>query len=196
MRAEKCFPVERLSPSTAVMAEPTACAIHGMDVLDARPGWTFSCSAPGRLALSSRSCSCTVGLPEDRRGADRIQTFPGPRLRGRQDGAHRPGAPGRLIGTLRDNAPDGYDVVVEATGAVTVGEMCLPLVRDGGTISILRGHGRRGRGTSLHPYEVFRRRADRQGVFRSDPLLRPRLGRAPLGSCAHRGNRHQRVPPR
>ena len=38
VRAEKCFPADDLSPTIAVMTEPTACAIHGMDVLDLRTG--------------------------------------------------------------------------------------------------------------------------------------------------------------
>ena len=33
------------------------------------------------------------------------------------------GDPGASLPTLRDNAPDGYDVVVEATGAIAVGEV-------------------------------------------------------------------------
>ena len=38
VRAEKCFPADDLGLGAAVMTEPTACAIHGMDVLNLRPG--------------------------------------------------------------------------------------------------------------------------------------------------------------
>ena len=35
---DKVFPIEKLSFEQASLTEPTACAIHGMDVIDVQPG--------------------------------------------------------------------------------------------------------------------------------------------------------------
>ena len=51
---------------------------------------------------------------------------------------------------------DGYDVVVEATGSTTVGEMCVPLTRNGGTVMIY-GVTRGDETMRFHPFDVFRR---------------------------------------
>jgi threonine dehydrogenase-like Zn-dependent dehydrogenase len=37
IRADRLYIINRLSPREAVMVEPTACAVHGMEVLDAKP---------------------------------------------------------------------------------------------------------------------------------------------------------------
>lgn len=38
IRADRLYVINRLSPREAVMVEPTACAVHGIEVLDAKPG--------------------------------------------------------------------------------------------------------------------------------------------------------------
>src|SRR5205823_2274020 len=38
IKADRIFPVRNLSPREAVMVEPTACAVHGMEVLAMKPG--------------------------------------------------------------------------------------------------------------------------------------------------------------
>jgi D-arabinitol dehydrogenase (NADP+) len=72
--------------------------------------------------------------------------------------------PGASLGALRDGAPDGYDVIVEATGSLAVGGMCVPLVRDGGTI-LIYGMADEGAVLSIHPYEIFRRELTVKGSF-------------------------------
>jgi D-arabinitol dehydrogenase (NADP+) len=72
--------------------------------------------------------------------------------------------PGSSLATLRANAPEGYDVVVEATGAVAVGEMCLPLTRDGGTV-LIYGMAEERAILPMRPYEVFRRELTVKGSF-------------------------------
>ena len=122
VRAEKCFPADDLSPTTAVMTEPTACAIHGMDVLGARPGsdvLVFGAGPTGlvlaQLLVHGGAARVTVAAPTEFKlalartyGADTTFKIE------RSD-------PAGALQALRDNAPDGYDIVVEATGAVAVG---------------------------------------------------------------------------
>src|SRR6516165_8012860 len=38
LRADLVFPIEKLSTRESVMVEPTACAVHGMETLDIKPG--------------------------------------------------------------------------------------------------------------------------------------------------------------
>jgi len=165
VRAEKCFPVDDLSPSTAVMTEPTACAVHGMDVLDARPGsdvLLFGAGPTGlvlaQLLVHGGAARVTVAAPTEFKLA--LARDYGVDKTVRIDRAD----PAASLGTLRDNAPDGYDVVVEATGAAAVGEMCLPLTRDGGTV-LVYGMADEGAILPVHPYEVFRRELTVKGSF-------------------------------
>jgi len=165
VRAEKCFPVDDLSPSTAVMTEPTACAIHGMDVLDLRPGsdvLLFGAGPTGlvlaQLLMHGGAARVTVAAPTAYKlalareyGVDKTLQID------RAD-------PGASLGALRDGAPDGYDVIVEATGSLAVGGMCVPLVRDGGTI-LIYGMADEGAVLSIHPYEIFRRELTVKGSF-------------------------------
>jgi len=165
VRAEKCFPAEDLSPVAAVMTEPTACAIHGMDVLDARPGsdvLLFGAGPTGlvlaQLLVHGGAARVTVAAPTEFKlalarsyGVDKTVRID------RVD-------PGASLATLRDIAPEGYDIVVEATGAVAVGELCLPLIRHGGTV-LIYGMAEEKAVLPFHPYDVFRRELTVKGSF-------------------------------
>ncbi|MGO9581251.1 MAG: zinc-dependent alcohol dehydrogenase family protein [Acidimicrobiales bacterium] len=165
VRAEKCFPADDLSPATAVMTEPTACAIHGMDVLGLRPGsdvLLFGAGPTGlvlaQLLVHGGAAQVTVAAPTEFKlalargyGIDTTVQID------RED-------PGASLATLRADAPEGYDVVVEATGAVAVGEICLPLTRDGGTV-LIYGMAEERAILPIRPYEVFRRELTVKGSF-------------------------------
>lgn len=71
-RAEKCFPVDDLSPSQAVMVEPLACAVHGLDVLSLRPGsdvLVFGAGPTGlllaQLLIHGGAARVTVAAPTE-----------------------------------------------------------------------------------------------------------------------------------
>lgn len=59
---------------------------------------------------------------------------------------------------------DGYGVVVEATGRTTVGDTCVPLTRNGGTV-LIYGVSRPTERLSLSPYEIFRREITIKGTY-------------------------------
>jgi D-arabinitol dehydrogenase (NADP+) len=165
VRAEKCFPADDLSPATAVMTEPTACAIHGMDVLGLRPGsdvLLFGAGPTGlvlaQLLVHGGAARVTVAAPTEFKLA--LARGYGVDTTVRIDRAD----PGASLATLRANAPEGYDVVVEATGAVAVGEMCVPLTRDGGTV-LIYGMAEERVILPMRPYEVFRRELTVKGSF-------------------------------
>lgn len=165
VRAEKCFPADDLSLNTAVMTEPTACAIHGMDVLDLNPGsdvLLFGAGPTGlmlaQLLVHGGAARVTVAAPTEFKLA--LAREYGVDQTVRVDRAD----PAASLGRLRDNAPDGYDVVVEATGSVAVGEMCPSLARDGGTV-LIYGMADKTAVLPFHPYEIFSRELTIKGSF-------------------------------
>jgi len=194
--AGKCYPVDDLDLDTAVLAEPVACAMHGLDVLALRPGsdvLVFGSGPSGliltQLLRSGGAARLTVAAPTPAKlelarslGADEAVRF------GRSD-------PEAGMAALRDLAPHGFDVVIDATGVVGVLEHGLQLLRDGGTLFVYGMAGEDAR-LAVSPYDVFRReltikgsfaqsfsferavRALRTGRVRSDGLVTHRFGLA------------------
>jgi len=161
------FSVEGLPRDTAVFTEPAACAMHGLETLQLRPGVSvlvFGAGPTGlllaQLIASGGACSVTVAdlrqfKLDTATGLGIDQTV---RI-DRDD-------PDRTMETLRRMSPegDGYDVVVEATGTVAVGEMCVPLTRNGGTV-LVYGVTRADDVLRFHPYDMFRREITIKGSF-------------------------------
>ena len=74
--------------------------------------------------------------------------------------------PAENIDLLKKASPsgDGYDVVVEATGVTAVGNICLPLTRNGGTV-LVYGVTRPVERLSVSPFEIFRREITIKGSY-------------------------------
>jgi D-arabinitol dehydrogenase (NADP+) len=164
-RAEKCFPIEGLDPSVAVMTEPLACAMHGADTLALPPGsdvLVFGAGPTGlllsQLLVHGNAARLTVAAPSPAKlelaralGADHTV------LVDRTD-------PGAATAELLDQAPLGYDAVVEATGSPAVLAGCVPLTRTGGTV-LVYGVGAESDRVEISPYEVFARELTIKGSF-------------------------------
>lgn len=164
MPAGQIFVVDDLDPETAVFAEPLACVVHGLDVLDAKPGsdvLVFGAGPTGLLLtqlLGRAAGRITIAAPSQfkldlavRHGADHAV------LMDRSD-------PTASNAALRDLAPDGFDVVVDATGAVGVLEQAPTLTRSAGTIFVY-GMAPADARWPVSPYEVFRRELTIKGSF-------------------------------
>lgn len=163
--AGQCLPVDDLEPDVAVMVEPTACAVHGLDVLGLRPGsdvLLFGAGPTGlmlsQLLMHSGAARVTVAAPTafklDLAKAYGVDETVELDRRNQQVGAAR----------LRELAPDGYDAVVDATGAVAVSERCVALAKDGGTV-MFYGVTRPADQIAISPYEVYRRELTIKGSF-------------------------------
>jgi D-arabinitol dehydrogenase (NADP+) len=160
------FSVEGLPLDTAVFTEPAACAMHGLETLNIRPGSSalvFGAGPTGlllaQLIASGGASSVTVAAPTqfklDRAAAlGASQTV----LLQRDD------AQGNLAKVLDASGGDGYDVVVEATGATEIGDICVPLTRNGGTV-LVYGVTRGDEVVTFHPFDVFRREITIKGSF-------------------------------
>jgi D-arabinitol dehydrogenase (NADP+) len=161
------FSVDGLSRDTAVFTEPAACAMHGLETLDLRPGASalvFGAGPTGlllaQLIASGGASSVTVAAPTQFKldtaaalGLDRTVRIT------RDD-------PEGNLARLREASPegDGYDVVVEATGATSVAALCVPLTRNGGTVMVY-GVTRADEVVQFHPFDVFRREITIKGSF-------------------------------
>jgi D-arabinitol dehydrogenase (NADP+) len=165
VRAEKCFPADDLPSQIAVMTEPTACAMHGMDVLDLRPGSDVLLLGAGptglvlaQLVMHGGASRVTVAAPTAFKlelarsyGVDETVQIQRDNL-------------GGALTRLRELAPLGFDVVIDATGAPAIIEPCISLTKDGGTV-LVYGMADGADRVSWSPYEIFRRELTIKGSF-------------------------------
>jgi len=162
---ERCFEVDDLPVETAVFAEPTACVVHGLDVLGLRPVarvLLFGAGPTGLLLtqLLARSGAGSLTVAElvqakldlaAARGADHAILVD-------------PSDPGVARSRLREIAPDGFDVVIDATGTLGVLEGAIALTRTGGTV-FAYGMTPEAARWQVPSYEVFRREITIKGSF-------------------------------
>ena len=163
--AAKVFDAGDLEPEVSVLAEPLACAIHGMDVLALRPGADVLMIGSGttglllaQLVLHGGASRLTIAAPTAFKldlarsyGVDRVVQV------SRRD-------PEGTARQLRNLAPSGFDVVIDATGAVGVVQHLPQLVREGGTILVYGMCGEDER-VAWSPYDIFRRELTIRGSF-------------------------------
>jgi D-arabinitol dehydrogenase (NADP+) len=165
VRASKLYPIGDLDPDVAVFTEPTACAVHGVDVLDLAPASDVLIFGAGPTGLILSQLLKTAG-------AARV-TVAAP-TRSKLDVAEALGAdhtvqisrdnPEGAIGQLREIAPNGFDAVIEATGSTAVLEMAISLTRTGGTV-LVYGLAAEDATASVKPYEIFSRELTIRGSF-------------------------------
>lgn len=166
LRADRCFVVNDLEPEVAVLAEPTACVMRGLDVLGAAPGsrvLVFGAGPTGLLLsqLLKKNAGVeqlVIAAPSQAKldlalaqGADQAV---------RIDRDDPSAAQQRLV----ELADGGFDVVVDVTGAVSVLQQTTDLVRTGGTI-LVYGMADEAATWPISPYEVFRRELTIKGSF-------------------------------
>jgi D-arabinitol dehydrogenase (NADP+) len=160
------FSVAGLAIDTAVFTEPAACAMHGLETLAVRPGSSalvFGAGPTGlllaQLIASGGASSVTVAGPTQFK-LDRAAAL----------GASetvlitRNGAEANVKKVLDASGGAGYDIVVEATGSTEIGDLCVPLTRNGGTV-LIYGVTRGDEVVKFHPFDVFRREITIKGSF-------------------------------
>lgn len=163
--ADRCFLVDDLDPEVAVLTEPVACVVHGLDVLQLRPGADVLLFGAGPTGLILSSLLARSGAGRLTVAAPTAAKLDLARVRGadltvrldRRD-------PASAKARLRALAPDGFDVVIEATGAPSVLASTLELVRSGGTVFV---YGVTPESTQwpVAPYDIFRRELTVKGSF-------------------------------
>jgi len=161
------FSVEGLDPDVAVFSEPAACAMHGLERLEIRPGSSALVIGAGptglllaQLIASGGATSVTVAAPRQfKLDTARELGVDGVVLVDRAD-------PEANVEALRAASPagDGYDIVVEASGSPDVGSTCVALARNGGTV-LIYGVTKGEDVVRFHPFDVFRREITIKGSF-------------------------------
>lgn len=161
------FSVEGLDKDTAVFTEPAACAMHGVETLKMRPGGAvlvFGAGPTGlllaQLLAHSGASSVTVAAPTQFKldnaitlGVDNTALI---------DRSDPPGSVPSLLAA--SPAGNGYEIVVEATGSTAIGNICVPLTRNGGTV-LVYGVTRADEAIAFHPFDMFRREITIKGSF-------------------------------
>jgi D-arabinitol dehydrogenase (NADP+) len=161
--AGKCHPAGDLDPEVAVFAEPVACVVHGLDVLAMRPGSDVLVAGTGptglilaQLLRAAGASRVTVAGRSPFKlelatayGADEVVFM--------TEG----GDPGGAAAAL---APDGFDIVIDATGSADVLYACSRLLGIGGTLFVY-GMTPETASLAISPYDVFRRELTIKGSF-------------------------------
>ena len=162
---EFVYGVGGLDADTAVFTEPASCAMHGLETLAVRPGSSaliFGAGPTGlllaQLLAHGGASSVTVAASSEFK-LDRAKALgiDATLLMDRGDLESS-------VRRLRDMSGGGFDVVVEATGSPHVGEQCVPLTRNGGTVMIY-GVTTPDDRISFSPFDVFRREITIKGSF-------------------------------
>ncbi|SFJ29125.1 D-arabinitol dehydrogenase (NADP+) [Amycolatopsis sacchari] len=174
-REANCFAADDLPVEVAVFAEPLACVVRGLDRIALSPASDvviFGAGPTGlllaQLAAHSGAGRVTVAAPTPSKLAKAAEFGVDHTMRlDRAD-------PSSGIAALRSLAPDGFDVVIDATGAVSVLASAFGLARDGGTI-VVYGMAPESARWPVPAYEVFRRELTILGSFAQLHGIEPAL---------------------
>jgi D-arabinitol dehydrogenase (NADP+) len=190
--ATRCHRVDDLDLDTAVLAEPVSCAIHGLEVLGPQPGsdvlllgagpsgliltQLLRSGGAGRLTVAA-STPFKLDLAKAYGADETVRT--------------RFSADPDSVADLRAVAPDGFDLVIDATGSVEAIGHGITLLRDGGSM-LVYGMTTEPARLQVSPYDIFRRELTIKGSFarsygfdRAVRMLRTRRVRAE-GFITHR----------
>ena len=162
--AGRCVGIGNLDPDIAVFAEPAACAIHGVEILDARPGSTALVLGSGPMGLLLAQLLMHNGAARVTVAAPTHFKLEIARQLGIDETIEIPREPAAAFEALHELRPEGFDSVVVATSIPGVFEVATPLTRDGGTVlwyGITAPEDR----VTVSPYDVYRREITIKGSF-------------------------------
>lgn len=156
---------DEISFLEGALVEPTACAVHGIDVIRPRIGDTvlqfgagptglilaqlFRRQGASRFVLADLS-ETKLALARAYLGAETVQVCPD--------------VPQAHLRLLRELAPQGYDIAVDATGVPHVAESLPQFARNGGKV-VFYGVCPEDETIRISPYEIFRRELTVMGSF-------------------------------
>jgi 2-desacetyl-2-hydroxyethyl bacteriochlorophyllide A dehydrogenase len=165
VRADRAQPVDDALPRRwAGLIEPLSCANHALDRMgEVRIGESVLVIGSGPTGLMLTSLLSRIGGI-----VDTIERVPERRAFAAGFGATRSAASAEEL-----DEPDGWDLVVEATGSVSGVETALKVVRRAGRVHIF-GVAHPGARAQFSPYDFF----DRELTMTGSQSLRLTFGRA------------------
>lgn len=162
---DKVFGIQdSMSFDVAAFAEPTACAVHGMDVIDPQTGddiLLFGSGATGIILaqlLKYGGAGNLVVVAPSRFKLDILEDM-GIRTIQMDKNDYS-----RHEGQLKAAFPKGFDVIIDATGASRVTQHCIQFAKFGAKIVIYGVCGAEDR-IQISPYEVFSKELKIMGSF-------------------------------
>ena len=149
----------------AALVEPAACAVHGMNIIAPRAGddvLLFGAGPTGLLLaqLLRRSGAALLAVVE----LSPAKLALAEQLAGAHAVAVTRDDPHAHIAALQRLRPDGFDIVIDATGVPAVVEGLPQFARMGGKV-IIYGVCPEEASVRLNPYDVFRRELTIRGSF-------------------------------
>ncbi len=140
----------------AAFVEPLSCVLHGLEKLALRPGESVAILGAGPIGIQLLRAARLMGatsISVAERNPARLEL------------ARRAGAEA-VFSSLDDLQPDGYDAVIDATGAPAVMRRCIDFARPGGRV-LWFGVPPAGKELSFEPFKVFRKGLAIYGSFTS-----------------------------
>lgn len=159
------YDAEGLDPEVVVFTEPLACTVHGMDVLQPKVGDDILIIGAGstsamfaQLLIHGGAGNVTVAASKE----FKLKLFQEYGVNDtlvidRNDSS-------KTFEILKNHRPKGYDIVIDATGAPSIQELCTGLVKNGGTV-MFYGVGKKNSPIKLDAYDVFERELTIKGSF-------------------------------
>jgi D-arabinitol dehydrogenase (NADP+) len=143
---ENTFDIGSLPFEAGALMEPLSCIIHGLQELDISLADRIAVLGAGPIGLLMIQLIRHMGA---------VEVIAVDRNRARLDAAARYGA-SPTVTDVNLLKPDGYDVVVDATGVVEVMSKTLDFVRPGGSV-LLFGVPPKGKPMQIEPFTMFRK---------------------------------------
>jgi D-arabinitol dehydrogenase (NADP+) len=165
IKADRIFPIGNLSPREAVMVEPSACAVHGMEVLAMKPGsdvLLFGAGPTGQVLAQLLKLNGAGRLVVAAPAGPKLELAG--RLAADEIVAIDRKNPDKHRNRLRELNPTGFDYIVEATGSASVCEDALQFVRRGGTLLVYGVYPEKDT-VRFNPFDLFRREITIKGSF-------------------------------
>ena len=163
---DKVFHIsDRLSFDVASFVEPTACAVHGMDMIGVKPGddvLLFGAGPTGiilaQLLKHGGAGSLVVAAPTQFKLdlVKRLGIGQTVLVNKKDYGIHRK--------MIMDLYPKGFDIIIDATGASSITQDCTAYAKKGAKI-VVYGVCSEDDRISLSPYEIFSKELKIIGSF-------------------------------
>jgi D-arabinitol dehydrogenase (NADP+) len=165
IKADRIFPISRLSPREAVMVEPTACAVHGMEVLEMKPAsdvLLFGAGPTGQVLAQLLKLNGAGRLVVAAPAGPKLDLIE--RLAADEVVAINRNDPEIHRRRLAELSPSGFDYIVEATGSSLVCEDALRFTRRRGTLLAYGVYPEKD-SVQFKPFDVMRREITIKGSF-------------------------------
>jgi D-arabinitol dehydrogenase (NADP+) len=140
------FSTDGLDPRIACFVEPLSCVLHGIQKANIQLADRVLIAGGGPIGLLLLQSA-------KNHGASKVDVVE--RIQSRQEAAEGFGAE-EIFGDFDRIETDGYDVVIDATGSITVLERLINYVRYGGTM-LFFGVAPQGETMRIEPFEVFKK---------------------------------------